>query len=136
MALSLVGFAFANHIIKLLGGGKIEQGKTIFGEDFVSISTGIVHAPVKVEGEEIYFILDGQNINITDQCTDSSFYKYEKTDDNGYRHVVVIGGTFDNVGVGEFIWDEMDNFIGSNASFNSHEEPEWLKSAEIELRKQ
>lgn len=135
LSLSLVGFAFGNQIIQLLGGGRIEQGKTSEGWDFVSIDMGFISDPVKVEGNQIYFILDGSDINITDQCSDSKYYKYETVDDNGYRHVVLIGGTADNIGFAEFVWDKDGSFIGSSASINSPEEPEWLKSAKSEFLK-
>ncbi len=133
LSLSLVGFAFGHQIIQLLGGGRIEQGKTSDGKDFVSIDAGFISDPVKVENNQIYFILDGSNTNITDQCSDSSYYKYETTDDNGYRHVVLIGGTADNIGFAEFVWDKGGNFLGSNASTSSSEKPEWLKSATSKL---
>lgn len=134
LALSLVGFSYGNQIIKLLGGGNIEQGKSDNGDNFVSMDTGFVSDPVRIEDGKIYFILDGSNTNITNQCSESSYFKYETTNEAGYRNVVVIGGTADNIGMAEFVWDENGEFKGSNASYNTEEEPEWLKLATKELR--
>lgn len=134
LALSLVGFAYGNRIIQLLGGGNIEQGKAEDGENFVSMDTGFVADPVRIENGQIYFILDGSDANITRQCSESNYFKYEKTNEAGYRNVVVIGGTADNIGMAEFVWDENGEFIGSNASHNTEEEPAWLKLATKELR--
>ena len=134
LSLSLVGFAYGNQIIKLLGGGNIEQGKSDNGDNFISMDTGFVSDPVRIEDGKIYFILDGSDTNITNQCSESSYFKYETTNEAGYRHVVVIGGTADNIGMAEFVWDENGEFKGSNASYNTDEEPEWLKLATKELR--
>lgn len=134
LALSLAGFAYGNQIIKLLGGGNIEQGKNESGDSFISMDTGFVSDPVRIEDEQIYFILDGSDTNITNQCSESSYFKYETTNEAGYRSVVVIGGTADNIGMAEFVWDENGKFKGSNASYNAEEEPEWLKLATKELR--
>lgn len=133
LTFTLVGFTFGNQIIQLLGGGRIEQGKNSDGEDFVSIDTGFVEDPIKVQDGQIYFILDGYNTNITDYCSDETYYEYEKISDNGYRHVVLIGGTPDNVGMAEFVFDEEGKLIGSNASLNSQTEPMWLKSGRAKL---
>ncbi len=137
IALLLVGFTFGNQIIQLLGGGKIEKGKTIDGKDYVSMDAGFNSDPVKVEDKQVYFILDGSDKNITDQCSDTNYYKYETTDDNGFRHVVIVGGTVDNIGFAEFVLDKDGNFIGSNATINSPspEKLEWLESAKSELLK-
>lgn len=135
LALSLAGFAYGNQIIKLLGGGGIVRGQNENGDRFISMDTGFVSDPVRIEDGQIYFILDGSNANITNQCSDSSYYKYETTNNAGYRSVVIIGGTADNIGMAEFIWDKNDEFIGNNASYKTEEEPQWLKSAKVELLK-
>lgn len=134
LAFSLVGFAYGNQIIKLLGGGNIEEGTDKNGDSFISMDTGFVSDPVRIEDGKIYFILDGSDTNITNQCSESSYFKYETTNEAGYRNVVVIGGTADNIGMAEFVWNENGEFKGSNASYNTEEEPEWLKLATKELR--
>lgn len=133
LALSIAGFTYRNQIIHLLGGGTIEQGKNENGDDFVSMDTGFVSDPVRIEENQIYFILDGSDQNITNQCSESSYFKYETTDEAGYRKVVIIGGTPECIGNAEFIWDENGVFIGSNASYKTDEEPQWLKLAKNEL---
>lgn len=133
LALPLVGFAYGNQIIKLLGGGNIEQGRNENGEDFISTDTGFVSDPFRIKDNQIYFILNGLDTNITNQCSESSYFKYETTNEDGYRNVVIIGGTADNIGMAEFVWDENGEFKGSNASYNTEEEPQWLKSATKEL---
>lgn len=132
-----VAYAYGSQIIQLLGGGRIESGKTSDCDDYISISTGFATDPVEVRDGQVYFILDGSNMNITSYCTESTFFMHEQIADTGYRHVVIVGGAPDNLGWGEFIWDENGNFTGSNATFHEDingERPEWLKLAEETLR--
>ncbi|MEG6613598.1 hypothetical protein V6C42_12145 [Pseudoclostridium thermosuccinogenes] len=132
LALSLVGFKlFEKEVIQLFGGGQIEQGVTSEGEGYVKISGPSIDMAdaVRIENDQIYFILDGSNKNITYQCSESTYYEYERTDDNGYRHIVIIGGTADSIGIAEFVWDKSGRQIGSTATYGSDEMPMWLKSA-------
>lgn len=122
LSLTLVGFAYGSQIIQLLGGGHFEEGKDSNGNNFVSMDIGFEYDPIEVRDGQIYFVLDGSDTNITNQCSEETYYQYETIDDNGYRHVVLIGGTADNVGMAEYIWDESGSFRGGNASYNSSEE--------------
>lgn len=134
LALSLVGFAYGNYIIKLLGGGKLEYGRGENGSTSLSMDVGFVSDPIRIENNQIYFILDGSDTNITAQCSETSYYQYEMTDETGHRNVVIIGGTVDNVGMAEFVWDENGEFLGSNGSYPTEEEPQWLKLAAAKLQ--
>ena len=135
----LSGFTYGNQIIeqiKLLGGGRIESGKTSDGWDYISV-TQYKSSPAEVKDGKVYFILDGSNTDITSCCTEVTYYKYEKIADNGYRHVIIVGGPPDNLGWSEFIWDENGNFVASTAQFHEDEngeQPEWLKIAEGKLK--
>ncbi len=132
-SLTLVGFTYGSQIIQLLGGGHFEEGKDSNGNNYASMDSGFEHDPVEVRDGQIYFVLDGSDTNITNQCSEETCYQYETVDDQGYRHVVLIGGTSDNIGMAEYIWDESGTFRGSNASYNGSEEPAWLISAQETL---
>ncbi|MDR0293945.1 MAG: hypothetical protein LBH95_07335 [Oscillospiraceae bacterium] len=130
-------FAYGSQIIQLLGGGRIEAGKTSSGEDYISISTGFTSDPAEVRDGRVYFILDGSDTDITNYCTEATYYEYAQMTDNGYRHVVIVGGTPDKLGWGEFIWDEKGNLLGSNATAYTDandEKPQWLRIADETLR--
>lgn len=113
----------------MLSGGHIKEGKEANGDSYSSISTVFMNDPVKVRDDQIYFVLDGSNINITDQCSEKTYYKYETVDNDGYRHVILIGGTLDDVGMAEYIWNSNGILKGSVTSYNGDEEPAWLASA-------
>lgn len=125
----LVGFAYGNQIIQLLGGGRIETGKDSAGNDYISMDSGFASDPAEVRNGQIYFVLDGSDTDITSYCSEETYYQYETIADNGYRHVVIIGGTPDDIGWGEFVWDEKGVFVGSNATQNTPETPKWLENA-------
>ena len=129
--LTFVGFAYGGQIIQLLGGGRIEMGKNDNGDDFISISV-FDSSPVEIRDGRVYFILDGNDTDITDFCTESTYYEYEQITDSGIRHVFIVGGTPDNLGWGEFIWNNTVAVLGSRAVYNEDadgEAPEWLTLA-------
>ena len=133
LSLTLAGFAYGNRIIQMLGGGQFVEGKDSQGNYFASMDAGFEHEPVEVRDGQIYFILDGSNTNITKQCSEETYYQYETVDNNGYRHVLLIGGTPDNVGMAEYLWDQSGELRGSSASYKG-ETPAWLISAQEALK--
>lgn len=123
--LVLSGFAFGDKVIHLLGGGQLKEGKDENGNSFVSMDMGFATNPVDISNGNIFFILDDSNLNITEQCSDKTYFQYENIDENGIRHVVVVGGTPENIGWAEFVWDEEGN-LSNNATYSGEKEPEWL----------
>ena len=124
----IVGFAYANQIIGLLTGGYIEIGK-----DFVSITTYDDNIPYEVREGKIYFILNNLNKDITGYCSDETYFEYEWFGENGWRHVVVVGGTHDNPGWMEAIWDENGNKVATSSMHNGDETPMWLINSRTNL---
>ena len=86
-------------------------------------------------------MLDGSETDITEYCTETTYYQYVHTTDNGYRQVFVVGGPPDDLGWAEFLWDNEGNHLASSAVFKFPEEietsdadfrtdaPAWLRSA-------
>ncbi len=133
LSLTLVGFTYGNRIIQMLGGGRFVEGKDSHGNYFVSMDLGFEKEPVEVRDGQIYFVLDGSDINITRQCSEQSYYQYETVDSNGFRQILLIGGTPDNVGMAVYLWDQNGELRGSSASYKG-ETPAWLISAQEALK--
>ena len=55
----------------------------------------------EVRDGRLYFIACGENIDITDQCSDDHVFLYTYTDDRGYVHYLGVGGTHDAWGIME-----------------------------------
>ncbi|MDR2569319.1 MAG: hypothetical protein LBD23_03345 [Oscillospiraceae bacterium] len=135
---TVVAFAYGSQIIELLGGGHIEIEKS---GNSSSVSMTISEAdpdPVEVKDGRVYFILDGSNKDITEYCTESTYYQYEYIAENGYHHVFIVGGSPDNLGWAEFIWSEDGNILGSSAVFppstDMDQKPLWWENANETLR--
>lgn len=133
LLLAFAGFTFGDQIIRLLGGGTFEHSEGNWGNSTVSMSSGFETDPVEVKDSQVYFMLDGSSRNITAQCTEETYYQYETIDANGNRHVVLVGGTPENIGWAEFLWTKGGKFAGSNATHLEGEEPAWLRTARATL---
>lgn len=129
----LVGFTYGSQIVQLLGGGRIESGTDGEGNDIVTMDMGFASDPAQVRDGKVYFVLDGSDADITSYCTEETYYLYEQIADNGYRHVVLVGGAPDNLGWAEFVWNESGEFAGGNATTNEQSAPAWLILAQETL---
>ena len=63
-----------------------------------------------VEDGRLYFVFNDIKQDITDECSEDDYFKYEYTDEDSYRHVIIVGGTVDNPGWAEYIFDNDGNY--------------------------
>lgn len=129
----LVGFANGRQIIELLGGGRYMQGIDESGQHFASVDMGFDAPPAEVRGDEVYFVLDGSDTNITASCTAETYYQYEQIAADGVRRVVLVGGRADELGWAEFLFSAEGTFLGSNAAHPTEEVPLWLQKGQQTL---
>ena len=129
-AILLVGFTVGGKIVKLLSGGTLisQPGEGIGG---LTMEMGFRDDPAEVCDGHIYFTLDGSNLDITDQCSEETYFQYE-TEENGARQVVLVGGTPENLGFALYVWLD-DGSKASTYDMPSSETPPWLKAAEAEF---
>jgi len=137
---TITAFAYGDQIIQLLGGGRIEMGKTDDGKVYISLYS-FEEKSVELRDGRVYFILDGNDTDITSYCTEATYYAYEKFADNDIRHVFIVGGAPDDLGWAEFIWNAEGDRLGSSTAYQEvlgedgeSEKPEWLKLAERTFR--
>ena len=86
--------------------------------------TGVVdtEAPAfaRMVNERLYFLGNGEKIDITDQITEEAPYYYTYVDDYGLTHYMAVGyaGTMENFGIYEFIREESGKWItGTGRNF-------------------
>lgn len=85
-----------------------------------------LNAPAEEREGRIYFTANGQDLDITDQCSPETPYLYDFTGSDGLRHAFIIGGTPDNFGWAEFLWNEEGIPEGGSASnFTKPGSEEW-----------
>lgn len=128
-AILLVGFTVGGQIVKLLSGGTLisQTGEGIGG---MTMDMGFRENPAEVRDGRIYFTLDGSDLDITDQCSEETYFQYE-IEKEGARQVVLVGGTPDNLGFALYVWLE-DGSRASTYDLPSPETPPWLETAEAE----
>ena len=78
-------------------------------------------------------MLDGSGKDIINYCSEDTFYQYESTNDNGYRHVLLIGGTPDNLGWTEIVFDERGNLVGTTGIGSAYTEWENIGRKQLGL---
>ena len=80
----------------------------IMSNDTGFIKNGIYVAPntaspIAVEDCRLYFIANGERLDITDVCSEETAYVYVLQDNTGIRHYFIIGGTPDSPGYQIFL---------------------------------
>ena len=63
---------------------------------------------VETRENRLYFIACGENIDITDLCSADEVYIYTYMDDRGFLHYIGIGGTPENWGHFEVMYDTLN----------------------------
>lgn len=81
---------------------------------------------VSVENGRLYFVLDEKKEDVTEACSEKNYYKYEYTDDQQMRHVILIGGTPADAGWAELMFDKDGNYVFNQMNVNGTTDPVWL----------
>lgn len=97
-ALLLVGFTFAPMIIEMI------NGRTVEWDENHLFTSGTANSMAEVRDGRVYFTLD--NSDITEYCSETTYFRYDFTDEQGISHVILIGGEVDAID------GEIDNTIG------------------------
>jgi len=121
-------------IIQALTGQRVEYGHTIDDEGnelyTITFDASNIVEPAETRDGRIYFTLDGSDTDITDYCAEDAYYSYEHTADDGNRHVILVGGTPDDISWAEFIWDENGTSVGgAGLHYNNFIKPTWAELA-------
>jgi hypothetical protein len=81
-----------------------------------------------VENGRLYFVLGDIKTDVTDQCSETSYYRYEIVNSDGSRNVIFVGGTVVDYGWVELIFDNTGKYItnsmGGGGSAQTRFEPE------------
>ena len=88
------------------------------------------------EAGRLWFVADGQHIDITDRINESTPYIYSSEDDEGNRTVVVVGGEPERCGWMER-WEAADGMraaeVYDSMTGSGEKEPAWLVNARAQL---
>ena len=114
----------------LLGGG-ITRGVDQNGDHYVSNSFSGEN-PLEVRDGRIYLAVDGQELDLTGRFSEEEAYVYTCRDGAGNTHELVVGGTLEDYGWLEYVYDPDGFNVGSAgtlpASYDGEHYPAWLVS--------
>lgn len=93
-------------------------------------------APAKYEDGRLYFTANGENLDITEEVSDTRAYTYTYQDAASVTHYMIVGGRPESFGYAEFLQGADGEWIGG--SFVGGEvggtiNPDWLQNAKQEL---
>ena len=114
---SMLKFTTGNGITVQVEDGNVSENESI---SKVSITTNELDDYYKVENDRLFFKFKDIQEDITDQCSESDYYKHEYTDEDSLRHVVIVGGTVQSPGWAEYVFDK-DNNLVFNMAYNDGE---------------
>ena len=141
-ALCVTAFAYGGELVlgiqQLISGGNIEQGVDESGVSYSagSVDTANTTSPVELRDGRLYLVVNGEDIDITDECSYTEPYIYDCVGEDGLRHVFVIGGELDAIGWSEFIWGENGLPAGGSSKFGTsggRADAPWMDAAMDEL---
>lgn len=102
------------------------------------LDTENVTAPAVYKDGRLWFTANGENIDITEQISDSQAYIYDYRDSQGIKHYLILGGDPETFSYAEFLYDESKNPAWVGGYFTSGKvgetiNPVWLENAKAEL---
>lgn len=125
-ALLLVGFTFAPMIIEMI------SGRTVEWDENHLFTSGIADSIVEVQDGHVYFTLD--NSDITEYCSETTYFRYDYTDEQGISHVFLIGGELDTIGWTEILFLENGKRLShSNYMTENGNPPVWYVKGNAEV---
>lgn len=125
-ALLLVGFTFAPMIIEMI------SGRTVEWDENHLFTSGTADSIVEVQDGHVYFTLD--NSDITEYCSETTYFRYDYTDEQGISHVFLIGGELDTIGWTEILFLENGKRLShSNYMTENDNPPVWYVKGNAEV---
>ena len=148
LALGVTAFANGEEIInRIFGWGNNLEIVQETDSNGVETSISILYTdnltdPVRIAKGKMFFIVNGENIDITNQVSQNDAFHYEYTDDEGNTHYWLIGLNSDeleNFGYAEYIKDYAGMWIGGysarvNVEKDGSTTAKWLESAKARLK--
>ena len=138
LAVSLTAYAMGPSLFGW--GGNFEVRRDEQGETMEAVlHTEKLTEPVRFEEERMIFIVNGEELDITDQVSETQAFTYQYTDAEGITHGWLVGKNGPeptNYGYGEYLASDKGWFTGYTARVNldpDSDGPAWLRNGKAEL---
>jgi hypothetical protein len=137
LSLGIAAYSAGQAIFGWGGNMEVRTEKTEGGiQANVYVHTDNLTEPVSFENRRMYFIVNDEHIDITDQVSETEPYIYQFTDEEGVLHYWIIGKNgpeLEHYGYAEYLHpSESDWTVGYVARTNNNTAP-WLDKAKEEL---
>lgn len=147
IGLTTTVWAYGDQVLEhIFGWGNNMEFTTGLNEDGNTFSWVVVHTedltdPVRLEEGRMIFLVNGEELDITDQVSQTKSFRYEYTDEAGNTHLWLVGLNSEelaNYGYAEYIKDMSGTWTcGYSARVNIEEDgtasAQWLEIAKGEL---
>ena len=141
LAIGLTAYAAGTSIYGWGGNFEVRHIKTKSGERTESVlHTDSLTEPVRFENDRMIFIVNGEEIDITDKISETEPFHYAYTDEEGIIHYWIVGRNgpeLTNYGYGEFLYKEGENWLGGYSARTNLDKdgkgPDWLQDGKKEL---
>lgn len=147
MGLTMTAWAYGDQVLEhIFGWGNNMELTTGMNEDGNTFSWVLVHTedltdPVRLEEGRMIFLVNGEELDITDQVSQTKSFRYEYIDEAGNTHLWLVGLNSEelaNYGYAEYIKGASGTWTcGYSARVNIEEDgtaaAQWLEIAKGEL---
>ena len=131
------GKSLVHTIIVMADGSNVEISEDDNSVTFTIEKTGDL-SYTTVENGRLYLNLNDEKTDITDQCSDTDYFRKDYTDSEGNKHVLIAGGTVESYGWAEYIFNSEGKYIFNTMNIPTDEAdpkdvPAWFTKAEKDL---
>ena len=83
----------------------------------------------QVKDGRLFFVLNGKSTDITDKCSEEEYYCFEQKSENGYKTSLFVGGTPEDYGWGQLVWNPQGELIECMVVLKEENaDPAWVKN--------
>ena len=131
------GKSLVHTIIVMADGSNVEISEDDNSVTFTIEKTGDL-SYTTAENGRLYLNLNDEKTDITDQCSETDYFRKDYTDSEGNKHVLIAGGTVESYGWAEYIFNAEGKYIFNTMNIptdeaHPDETPVWFVKAEKDL---
>lgn len=144
MGLAVTAYAYGGEIVsQFFGWGNNLEVNTFVDENENVVSEAILYTehltePIKIRNGKMFFIVNDENIDITEQISTEKAFQYEYKDADSITHFWLVGlleeGVLEHYGYAEYLKNDNGDWLGGytariNTESDGHTAVKWLELA-------
>ncbi|MBQ9663939.1 MAG: hypothetical protein IJV40_12385 [Oscillospiraceae bacterium] len=137
LSLGIAAYSAGQAVFGWGGNMEVRAEKTDGGiETTVYVHTDNLTEPVSFENGRMYFIVNGEHLDITDRISETKPYIYQFTDEEGVLHYWIIGKNgpeLEHYGYAEYLHPSEEDWTAGYVARTNGNTALWLDKAKEEL---